>query len=312
MALRLVVTALALVSVTAACAPGDPASATDHTRPDRTPAQVSASTRTPAQVPASTSAPAADETSTTALPDLVGAPIAAARAEVTAAGLTPRVVVLDDAAAEFDDEAPVTGHHPAAGDRVAGEVTLWVGTPPEANPPGADDASDGPSEPATGAPGEPDATGAQGDPDATGAAGEGTPAADDEATPRADASPGREDGSDHDAPTGPRTNIRTVAREPAGTALSGPASWYGPGFAGRATACGGVFDPEELTLATRELRCGTLIEVEGPHGSVEATVTDWGPAEWTGRRFDLSRATFAEVAPLGAGVVEVTLTVIDY
>ena len=47
----------------------------------------------------------------------------------------------------------------------------------------------------------------------------------------------------------------------------------------------------------------------GPSGSVEATVTDWGPAEWTDRRFDLSQATFSAVALLGSGVTDVTVTV---
>ncbi|HVM19178.1 MAG TPA: septal ring lytic transglycosylase RlpA family protein, partial [Egibacteraceae bacterium] len=95
-----------------------------------------------------------------------------------------------------------------------------------------------------------------------------------------------------------------------GTMMKGRASWYGPGFAGHTTACGGVFDPAELTLASRELRCGTEVTVTGPSGrSVVATVTDWGPAEWTGRRFDLSQATMAAVGGLSAGVVDVTVEV---
>jgi rare lipoprotein A len=96
-----------------------------------------------------------------------------------------------------------------------------------------------------------------------------------------------------------------------GTVLEGPASWYGPGFAGNTTACGGVFDPEGLTLASRELRCGTRVLVSGPSGvAVEATVTDWGPAEWTNRRFDLSAATFRAVHHPGAGVVRVRVEVL--
>ena len=110
-------------------------------------------------------------------------------------------------------------------------------------------------------------------------------------------------------PHPPRANIRTLPPAASGTTLSGRASWYGPGFAGRQTACGGTFDPAALTLASRELRCGTVVTVTGPGGSVTATVTDWGPAEWTGRRFDLSRATFDAVASLGSGVTDVTLTV---
>jgi rare lipoprotein A len=96
-----------------------------------------------------------------------------------------------------------------------------------------------------------------------------------------------------------------------GTLLAGRASWYGPGFAGRTTACGGVFDPNALTLASRELRCGTVVRVTGPTGvSIQATVTDWGPAEWTHRRFDLSAATFAAIHHPGAGVIDVHVEVL--
>jgi rare lipoprotein A (peptidoglycan hydrolase) len=50
------------------------------------------------------------------------------------------------------------------------------------------------------------------------------------------------------------------------------------------------------------------VRITGPAGSsVEAVVTDWGPAEWTGRRFDLSRATFEAISSLGAGVIDVTV-----
>jgi hypothetical protein len=103
-----------------------------------------------------------------------------------------------------------------------------------------------------------------------------------------------------------RTNPRNLPALPRGTELTGTASWYGPGFHGLRTACGGIFDQDGATLASRELRCGTVVRITGPTGrTVEATVTDWGPAEWTGRRFDLSAAVFNAIAPLGAGVVPV-------
>lgn len=105
-----------------------------------------------------------------------------------------------------------------------------------------------------------------------------------------------------------RTNPRRLAAVPLGTELTGNASWYGPGFHGLTTACGGVFDQNAATIATRELRCGTVVRITGPSGlTVEATVTDWGPAEWTGRRFDLSAAVFNAIAPLGAGIVPVRM-----
>lgn len=103
-----------------------------------------------------------------------------------------------------------------------------------------------------------------------------------------------------------RTNPRRLPALPMGTELTGNASWYGPGFQGLTTACGGVYDQNGPTLAARELRCGTVVHITGPSGTtVRATVTDWGPAEWTGRRFDLSAAVFNAIAPLGAGVIGV-------
>ncbi len=87
--------------------------------------------------------------------------------------------------------------------------------------------------------------------------------------------------------------------------LSGLASWYGPGFEGNTTACGNRFDPSDLTLASRELPCGTPVRVVGPEGGVNAVVDDYGPASYTGRRFDLSRATFAAVQHISAGTAHV-------
>ncbi len=87
--------------------------------------------------------------------------------------------------------------------------------------------------------------------------------------------------------------------------LRGMASWYGPGFEGNTTACGNRFDPADFTLASRELPCGTPVRVVGPRGGVNAVVDDYGPASWTGRRFDLSRATFAAVQDINAGTAHV-------
>jgi len=132
---------------------------------------------------------------------------------------------------------------------------------------------------------------------------------------RAGAAPCRPRTPERSAAGGAVTRAIATAQRPprrgssrSGETLPGRASWYGPGFAGRTTACGGTFDPEQLTLASRELDCGTQVLITGPTGrSVQAVVTDWGPAEWTGRRFDLSRATFEAIADLGAGVVDVTV-----
>lgn len=69
------------------------------------------------------------------------------------------------------------------------------------------------------------------------------------------------------------------------------ASWYGPGFYGRRTACGQTYTPEILGVAHRILRCGTLIRLTSPAGiTLTVPVIDRGPYI-AGRALDLSNAT---------------------
>jgi rare lipoprotein A (peptidoglycan hydrolase) len=69
------------------------------------------------------------------------------------------------------------------------------------------------------------------------------------------------------------------------------ASWYGPGFYGRRTACGQTYTPEIVGVAHRVLRCGTLIQITSPAGvTLSVPVIDRGPYI-TGRALDLSNAT---------------------
>src|SRR5258708_28820931 len=55
-------------------------------------------------------------------------------------------------------------------------------------------------------------------------------------------------------------------------------SWYGPGFDGRRTASGTTYHQEEMTVASRTLRFGTLLYISNPttHQWVIARVTDRG------------------------------------
>ena len=69
------------------------------------------------------------------------------------------------------------------------------------------------------------------------------------------------------------------------------ASWYGPRFYGRRTACGQTYTPEILGVAHRVLPCGTLITLTSPTGrTVTVPVIDRGPYV-AGRALDLSNAT---------------------
>jgi hypothetical protein len=239
------------------------------------------------------------ERTAAAVPDVTGLTANQAQARLRSAGLEPQVLALQRKAKRVHAQWPAAGE-PQPADRA---VVLWLGTPPTPPPPPPP-------------PPPPAAQELQSPPDFAATADAGASDAEvdpqlitpDPATQPGGRTPGLE--GFVAPPHPPRANIRTLEPAAPGTLLKGRASWYGPGFAGHTTACGGVFDPGQLTLATRELRCGTRVLVTGPGGrSVEATVTDWGPAEWTNRRFDLSQATMAAVAGLGAGVVDVTVEV---
>lgn len=72
------------------------------------------------------------------------------------------------------------------------------------------------------------------------------------------------------------------------------ATWYGPGFYGRRTACGQTMSRTLQGVAHRRLPCGTLVAIRHSGRSVVVPVVDRGPfgtdAEW-----DLTAATAQSV-----------------
>jgi hypothetical protein len=70
------------------------------------------------------------------------------------------------------------------------------------------------------------------------------------------------------------------------------ASWYGPGFYGRTTACGLRMTRTLLGVAHRRLPCGTEVALTYHGKSITVPVVDRGPFE-RGRRWDLTSATAA-------------------
>jgi rare lipoprotein A (peptidoglycan hydrolase) len=78
------------------------------------------------------------------------------------------------------------------------------------------------------------------------------------------------------APTGstPATPIHTT----------GIATWFGPGFYGKQTACGQTLTPGVVGVANRTLACGTLVKVTYRGHSLTVPVLDRGPyghgADW--------------------------------
>ena len=102
--------------------------------------------------------------------------------------------------------------------------------------------------------------------------------------------------------------------------MSGLASWYGPGFHGRQTACGETYNQHDLTAAHNRLPCGTIVRVTRTDTGAEVTVriNDRGPFERRGERWvphsarviDLSLAAAWRLDAVDTGVVPVRLEVV--
>jgi len=91
----------------------------------------------------------------------------------------------------------------------------------------------------------------------------------------------------------------------------GRASYYGRGFAGRRTASGAIFRPEQLTAAHRFLPLGTKVRVTYLHNgrAVLVTITDRGPYV-RGRHIDLSAGAARAIGMIGRGVASVRIEIL--
>lgn len=87
-------------------------------------------------------------------------------------------------------------------------------------------------------------------------------------------------------------------------------SWYGPGFDGRRTASGTTYHQEEMTVASRTLRFGTLLLITGNEKYVIARVTDRGPYI-VGRDLDVSKGVARKLGMLKTGVMALNVAVIN-
>ena len=108
-----------------------------------------------------------------------------------------------------------------------------------------------------------------------------------------------------------------VAAEPQQVAIVssnvGSASWYGPGFHGRMSANGEIFDQYALTAAHRTLPFGTYVRVTNLYNGAAVTVriNDRGP--YAGDRIiDLSAAAADAIGITSSGVGTVQLDVLGY
>jgi hypothetical protein len=101
-----------------------------------------------------------------------------------------------------------------------------------------------------------------------------------------------------------RTTVRAVPAEQPATAVAASAlpvrdvavfrpvtaTWYGPGFYGRRTACGMRLTKRLLGVAHRKLPCGTQVEFLHEGRSISVPVVDRGPFRH-GAHYDLTAAT---------------------
>ena len=90
--------------------------------------------------------------------------------------------------------------------------------------------------------------------------------------------------------------------------LNQKASWYGPRFFGRRTACGKKLARKTRGVAHRKLRCGTRVAFAYKGRWVRAKVIDRGPYI-KGRKWDLTQRVAEELGTTAAGTATVKAAV---
>lgn len=91
----------------------------------------------------------------------------------------------------------------------------------------------------------------------------------------------------------------------------GIASWYGPGFHGKLTANGEVYDMYEISAAHKTLPFGTVVRVVDLETgrSVVVRINDRGPFV-EGRIIDLSKGAAQKLGTIERGITEVGLRIL--
>jgi len=97
----------------------------------------------------------------------------------------------------------------------------------------------------------------------------------------------------------------------AGTTQEGTASWYGPGYDGKRTSSGEVFDQDALTAAHFDWAFGTRVRVTllSTGKSCVVRINDRFPSH-KGRVIDVSRGAAQTIGLIGPGTGRVRLEVV--
>jgi rare lipoprotein A len=106
--------------------------------------------------------------------------------------------------------------------------------------------------------------------------------------------------------------VRAPAPPEPGRPQFGVASWYGPGFDGRATTSGETYDRHDLTAAHPTLPLGTRARVTNldTGRSVDVRINDRGPFV-KGRAIDLSYAAARAIGVVSPGTAPVRIEVVE-
>ena len=115
-------------------------------------------------------------------------------------------------------------------------------------------------------------------------------------------------GSDRSAKIEPRKDDKGGSSATVQPAHIGEASWYGPGFEGKKTASGEIFDDSKLTAAHKTIPLGSKAKVTNlTNGkTVEVKINDRGPFI-EGRMVDLSRAAAKALGMIDRGTARVQI-----
>ena len=97
-----------------------------------------------------------------------------------------------------------------------------------------------------------------------------------------------------------------------GSVVEGVASWYGPGYDGKKTSSGEVFDQDALTAAHAYWAFGTRVRVTllSTGRSVVVRINDRFPSH-KGRAIDLSRGAAKAIGLIGPGTGPVRLEIVE-
>lgn len=98
-----------------------------------------------------------------------------------------------------------------------------------------------------------------------------------------------------------------------GETADGIASWYGPGFHGKKTSNGEIYNQNGFTAAHKTLPMNTILKVTNLNNNREVVVrvNDRGPFV-ANRIIDLSKGAASEIDMLGTGTAPVRLEVIGF